>query len=152
MSKYCPYRNSNIVYTECIECENKICSPDTFFCLVVGSRSFTDYEKMKNKLDKILSNFKKVVIVSGGAHGADSLAEKYAEMNNYPCIVFPADWNTFGRSAGYIRNEQMHKFIAKQPHRGVVAFWDGQSRGTQQNFQLAEKYYNDIRIIKIPHN
>lgn len=76
----------------------------TFACLVVGSRSFNDYKLMKEKLDKLLVNQSSVLIVSGGARGADALAEQYAKERCYPCEVFPANWST-GRSAGYVRNE-----------------------------------------------
>lgn len=30
--------------------------------------------------------------------------------------------------------------------RGVVAFWDGQSKGTAHNFELAIKYNTPIKI------
>lgn len=118
-----------------------------FYCLVVGSRGFTDYSLLENTLDRLLMNQTSVSIVSGGAKGADSLAELYATNRGYRCIVFPADWKQYGRAAGIIRNEQMHKFIAQYEKRGCVAFWDGQSRGTQSNFSLAKQYENPLRII-----
>ena len=119
----------------------------TFACLVVGSRSFNDYKLMKEKLDKLLVNQSSVLIVSGGARGADALAEQYAKERRYPCEVFPADWST-GKGAGFVRNEKMHKFISTFESRGVVAFWDGKSRGTAHNFRLAEKYNNPLRVIR----
>lgn len=70
--------------------------PDnTFFCLVVGTRTFTNYNLFCNILDKILSSQKEktIIIVSGGANGADKLAEKYASDHNCHLIVFPAEWN-----------------------------------------------------------
>lgn len=119
----------------------------TFACLVVGSRSFNNYGLMKAKLDKLLVNQDSVLIVSGGARGADTLAEQYAKERCCPCEVFPADWST-GKSAGFVRNEKMHKFISTFESRGVVAFWDGKSRGTAHNFRLAEKYNNPLRVIR----
>lgn len=146
MSRVCPITKNYILYPECMECKEKIC--DYFFCLVVGTRTFDNYCLLKNKLDKILSKQTKVVIVSGGASGADALAKKYAEENKYQYIEFKADWNTLGKAAGPIRNEQMHKFICNFAKRGVVAFWDGKSRGTKTNFELAKKYNNQIKIVK----
>ena len=120
-----------------------------FYCLIVGSRNFNEYELMKEKLDFLLKNKqeKHIVIVSGGANGADALAEKYAREYHYELVVFPADW-TKGKSAGYIRNDKMHKFIATKEDRGVVAFWDGQSKGTTHSFELAKKYNNPLKLIK----
>lgn len=118
-----------------------------FFCLVVGSRTFNDYEKMEKTLDYFLSNQEDVCIVSGGAKGADSLAEEYAKKHCYPLMIFPADWSK-GNSAGYVRNTKMHEFIAQFEHRGCVAFWDGKSHGTAHNFELAPKYNTPIKIVK----
>jgi len=117
-----------------------------FICLVAGSRSFNDYELLSQTLDNLLSNQPKVAIVSGGARGADSLAERYAKEHNLPLKVFPADWNRFGKSAGYKRNRQMHEFIAQFKNRGCVCFWDGQSRGTAHNFELCKEFNNPLRI------
>lgn len=120
---------------------------EAFYCLVVGSRTFSDYELMKQRLDLLLRNQNNVVIVSGGARGADSLAERYAKEKGHPCKVFPADWS-LGKRAGFIRNKQMHEYIASFDRRGAVAFWDGSSRGTAQNFELAKQYNNPIRIVR----
>ena len=123
-----------------------------FACLIVGSRSFTDYEKAKTSIDKMLSKKREegfsFIIVSGGAAGADTLAKQYAEEYGYQYIEFPADWNRYGRSAGAKRNEQMHQYISQYEERGCIAFWDGISKGTQHSFTLAEKYNNPLRVIK----
>lgn len=146
MAKYCPVKDAPALYLECQECEQKIC--EYFFCLVVGSRTFQDYDLLKSKLNHLLQNQgNEVVIVSGGAKGADSLAERYAKEKDLPLKIFPAEWGKYGKSAGYIRNEEMHKYISKQNKRGVVAFWDGMSKGTTHNFGLADKYKNKIKLI-----
>ena len=119
-----------------------------FYLIVAGSRTFNDYEILSNKLDALLVNQTEVTIVSGGAKGADTLAEHYAKQHNYPLKVFNADWNTYGKSAGYRRNEQMHKFISQFENRGCVCFWDGSSKGTQHNFKLAEQFKTPLRICK----
>lgn len=121
-----------------------------FYLLIAGSRTFNDYELLKERCDFFLQNQKGTIhIVSGGAKGADTLAERYAKERGYELHVFPADWNTYGNSAGYIRNEEMHKFIAKASYKkGVVCFWDGQSKGTAHNFELSKKYNNPLRVVK----
>lgn len=118
------------------------------YCLVVGSRNFNDYSLLKKNLDDILKDYDDICIVSGGARGADSLAERYAKENNYALKVFPAAWDLYGKRAGYVRNEQMHKYISLSPIRCCVAFWDGESRGTAQNFGLCKKYNNELKLIK----
>lgn len=119
-----------------------------FHCLIVGSRNFDNYELLKQKCDYLLQNYKDIEIVSDGARGADTLAERYAKENNYELRVFKADWDNYGKSAGYIRNDEMHKYISLFEERGVIAFWDGKSKGTSHNFSLAKKYNNKIKIIK----
>lgn len=119
-----------------------------FYCLVVGSRNFNDYELMSVKLKKMLHNYIDITIVSGGANGADKLSERFAIENGYDMKIFYADWDKYGKGAGYIRNEEMHKYISQFQDRGCVAFWDGISKGTQHNFKLAEKYNTRIRTIK----
>ena len=134
MAKYCPLKQNYALYPDCRECSENLC--EAFFCLVVGSRSFDDYPLLCSKLDRLLQNQTDVVIVSGGAKGADSLAERYAEERKYPAIVFPADWDKNGKKAGYIRNREMHEFISHFGKRGCVAFWDGRSKGTGHNLDL----------------
>ncbi len=121
-----------------------------FRLLIVGSRSFSNYDLLKSKCDYFLSDKKKmeIEIVSGGARGADSLAEKYAAERGYALTIFRADWTAEGRRAGYLRNEQMHQYIAQVSERGCVAFWDGQSPGTRQSFELAKKHKNPLRIVR----
>ena len=71
---------------------------------VVGSRDFGDYEILKKVLDALRLKKGFEVIISGGAAGADSMAEFYAEENGLGTIIFKPDWNTYGKSAGFIRN------------------------------------------------
>lgn len=149
---YCFSEKKKIDEQTCLSCINKTCQKyydEYFFCLVVGSRTFNDYQLMSEKLDKILCNKQKIIIVSGGAKGADSLAEKYAKEHEYPCVVFKADWSK-GKSAGFKRNEEMHQFIAHAKDRGCVAFHQNNSKGTAHNFGLAAKYGNQIRRIETP--
>ena len=146
MAKYCIVKEGPALYTECQECPERLC--EYFYCLVAGSREFNDYQLLKEKLDKILSNQPHVVIVSGGARGADSLAERYAKEKGVLNVIFPAKWNIYGKSAGYKRNQEMHEYISHSDKRGIVCFWDGQSKGTAHNFELAKKYGTPLRIIR----
>lgn len=104
---------------------------------VVGSRSFENYEFLKN----ILQWYDASAIISGGAKGADSLAAKYAAENGIPLKEFPADWNKNGRAAGYMRNKQI---VAEADE--IVAFWDKQSVGTGHTVRIAEEAGKPVHI------
>ena len=108
---------------------------------VVGSRSFEDYEFLKEHLNKIHSIEK---IVSGGAKGADSLAARYAKENKIELLEFLPDWEKNGKAAGFIRNKQ----IVKESDI-VIAFWDGTSHGTAHSIRLAKKMKKQLTVINV---
>lgn len=119
-----------------------------FYCLVAGSRSFGDYPMLCERLDYFLQHKQGVVIVSGGARGADSLAEEYAQSHGFQSVVIKADWDRYGKSAGFRRNRQMFEFIKKEPERGCVCFWDGLSRGTADDIKLSAEYGVPCRVVR----
>ena len=45
--------------------------------------------------------------MSGGARGVDTLGAKYGQAYNIPVQYFIPDWDTLGKGAGFIRNQQM---------------------------------------------
>lgn len=106
---------------------------------IVGSRTFKDYFLLKERLSK----FKISEIISGGADGADFLAERYAEEYSIKLTVFPADWEKFGKRAGYVRNIQI---VDKCDL--VYAFWDGKSKGTKHSIDYARKIDKEVLIEK----
>ncbi len=65
-------------------------------------------------------------IVSGGAHGVDTLARNYTEQNGLKLTEFLPDYDKYGRSAPLKRNIQIIEYADL-----VLAFWDGKSRGTK---------------------
>jgi hypothetical protein len=119
-----------------------------FALLIAGSRNFNYYDTLAKKCDHLLINQRRryIVIVSGGARGADALAERYAKERGYYLKVFPAQWEKYGKSAGYRRNEEMHIYINSFGNRGVVCFWDGQSKGTAHNFDLCRRFHTQLRV------
>ena len=116
------------------------------YLLVVGSRTIVDYRLVGPFLDGLIStlSFNNYVVVSGGARGVDSLAEFWADQHHFEKKVFLANWDLYGKRAGFVRNEEMHKFIAQFENRKCIAFWDGKSAGTKQNFQLCEIYHTEL--------
>jgi len=105
---------------------------------IVGSRTFENYDLVK----KTLKDLEITEIVSGGAKGADSLAEKYAKENNIPTKIFKPDWEKFGRAAGMIRNKHIIDYSEK-----VIAFWDGISKGTKNSIDHAKKQGKLLSIV-----
>jgi len=112
--------------------------------IVAGGRDFNDYELLKEKLLKVLINydFKDVEIVSGSARGADSLGERFAKEFGCNLKMFPAEWEKWGKSAGYRRNAEMAKY-----GDACVCFWDGKSKGTKHMIDLATKEGINLRVI-----
>ncbi len=115
--------------------------------IIAGSRSFEDYELLKEKMDHLLSNRiragEEIEVVSGGAHGADTLGARYATARRFQLHLFPAEWKKYGRSAGFRRNDQM-----AERADALVAFWDGKSAGTAHMISSAKKKGIPVRIIR----
>ena len=121
--------------------------------IIAGSRGFNDFSKLHESVSKILFNenstnseIDKIKIISGTARGADKLGEQFAHVCGYDLVRFPADWDTYGKSAGYRRNADMAKYASEQ--RGMlIAFWDGKSRGTKHMIDLANKYGLEVHVV-----
>lgn len=75
-----------------------------------------------------------VEIIEGDARGADKWAGKWAKTNGITNTKFPADWDTHGKAAGFIRNAQM---LDEGKPSLVVAFPGG--NGTQDMIERAKK-------------
>lgn len=115
--------------------------------IIAGSRNFNDFSLLDYEVKKfILENFNKedeIEIVSGTAAGADKLGERFAEKYNFPVKKFPANWDLHGKKAGPIRNEEMAKYATH-----CIVFWDGESRGTKNMIENAEKYNLIYKVIR----
>lgn len=105
--------------------------------LITGSRDWGDEDVIKRALE--LATFgksrRRTVIIHGAAKGADRLAGAIAEGMGLHVEAYPADWDTHGRAAGPIRNQQMVDLGADI----CLAFPLGESRGTRHCMQAAEK-------------
>lgn len=99
---------------------------------IVGSRDFMFPEMV---ISYIRTLPKDTIIVSGGARGVDTWAEKTAKELGMQTEIYPAQWDKFGLSAGIIRNNDIVKAADK-----VVAFWNGRSKGTLHTIKLAKLY------------
>lgn len=121
-------------------------SRPTFRIIIAGSRSFNDYETLKETVNDLLGTFQpvyNVIIVSGGAQGADSLGERYAREYGLPCESISPDWEQYGKAAGPIRNAQMAR-----RSQALVAFWDGESPGTRNMICMARRRGLITRVVR----
>lgn len=122
--------------------------------IIAGSRDFNDYKLLKTSIRDILKNISlegisKIKIISGTARGADQLGERFAKQFKLEVVMFAAKWDIFGKRAGYIRNEEMAKYAVEDNNFGMlVAFWDGESRGTNHMINLAKKHGLEVHVIK----
>lgn len=134
--------------------ENPTSSLNEIRIIVAGTRTFSDYELLRSKLDDFVSKLKQkhpdkqVVIITGAAKGADKLGSLYARNHNIPLKEFPADWNTYGRAAGPIRNQQMSDYALHEVPV-LIVFWDGESRGTKNMINIAKRHNVQTEIVYI---
>lgn len=112
---------------------------------IVGSRTFNDYNYLCMIIYYSFIDYDikpEYEIVSGGAKGADKLAELYAQDHGHRLKVFPALWDLYGKSAGYKRNKQIVDYADV-----VMAFWDGESKGTKHTIDLAKAQGKPVYIF-----
>ena len=77
------------------------------------------------------------------------MGEQFAKEENCLLSRFPADWDKYGKSAGYRRNVEMAKFAIEDQNKGLlIAFWDGKSRGTKWMIDIAKRYGLDVEVVQ----
>lgn len=113
--------------------------------VIAGSRTlFSKYlvhsafENLHVKVENISE------VVSGHANGIDRAGEKWAAWFGVPVVLFPADWDTHGKSAGYIRNRQMAEYGDR-----LLAIWDGHSKGTLNMITEMQKLEKPVHIMEV---
>ena len=99
---------------------------------IIGGRDFNDNGLLRKYMGLFI--FEDVTIISGGAAGADSYGEMYARDYCIPAKIFKPEWDKYGKSAGFIRNQTIVDNCDM-----VLAFWDGQSRGTADTIEKAKR-------------
>lgn len=133
-----------------------------FRLIVAGGRDFDDYDRLSAELFALAENELgpyAVSIVSGLARGADHWGREFALREQVQLYEFPADWdnvdvpgavvrtNRNGRQynarAGIDRNHQMGDFAD-----GLIAFWDGKSRGTKDMIEYMQSLEKPVRVVR----
>ena len=115
---------------------------------IIGSRNFNNYSYAKKHILNIIQKHGISInkIISGGASGADKIAETFASKFNIPIEIIKADWSK-GKSAGVIRNTDI---IKKSEY--VIAFWDKKSKGTLDSINKAKRLNRRLFIVDISSN
>lgn len=138
--------------------------------LVTGSRSWADRDTIYGALNDVVTEHglwlkpdeygnslpsRDVVVVHGGAHGADRIAGAWAIANGLKVEVHPADWDRHGKSAGLIRNQEMVDagadvalaFVTRCSLKGCAQFRPHGSHGAMHCASLAQGAGIPTRII-----
>ena len=110
--------------------------------IIAGSRNITNYQLLEKSIKD--SDFEITEVICGGARGVDNLGKKWAIENQIPVKMFPAQWNKFGKSAGYKRNIEMAEY-----GESLIALWDGISFGTKHMIDIAIEKGLNVYIHKV---
>lgn len=108
-----------------------------YIVLACGSRKYDDRDTINKVLDSLYAKIgPRMMLLCGGAVGADELARQWAHSRKCDHVVIYAKWDTEGRGAGPIRNGRMASWKPKR----IVAFMihgQNENRGTQNMIDLA---------------
>ena len=102
---------------------------------VIGSRSIAAVD-----IDRYVPSGAE--IVSGGAKGVDASAVEYARKNGLKLTLFEPEYERYGRAAPILRNKKIVDYADK-----IIAFWDGNSKGTLSVIEYAKKVGKVCEII-----
>ena len=118
--------------------------------IVAGSRTITDPATVDAAIRQ--SGFQVTQLLSGTARGVDTIGEQWARARGVDVLRFPANWQRFGRAAGYRRNAQLAQHAAAAAEGGaLVAVWDGVSRGTRHMIDLARQQGLAVYVHLVKH-
>ena len=106
--------------------------------LIAGSRSITDFDLTPYISDDVTE------IISGGADGIDTLAEKYADEHKLSKHILRPEYSKYGKAAPILRNHVMVDLAD-----AVLVIWDGKSRGTRSTVNYAKKKEKALTLINI---
>lgn len=113
--------------------------------IVAGSRDGVDKDWVFFILTEALSDeIADLEIVSGTARGADQYGEEWAYAVNVDVKQFPADWEKYGKRAGFLRNAEMARYADM-----LIAFWDDESKGTAHMIKVMTDLKKPVHIYSV---
>lgn len=110
--------------------------------IIAGGRDFNNYTLMYNTIKELQKEIEITRVVCGGARGADLMGAQIATTLNIPVDYFFADWDTYGKAAGIIRNHQMGDYSDY-----LLAFWNGKSKGTKDMINYMQQLGKHGKVI-----
>ena len=99
--------------------------------LICGSRTISDSAVVLKAVAQ--SGIRPTHVISSGARGVDRLASQYAASHGIEFTEYLADWNKYGKRAGFVRN-----YVMVGAAEAVIAVWDGTSRGTNTRSSMRD--------------
>lgn len=113
--------------------------------IITGNRNFDDYQLVKDEVTRYINDLGNAVeIVSGKAKGVDALGEKLAKELGLNIAEFPADWEKFGKRAGYLRNTEMGKYATH-----AIIFCNSEDKGSTMMLNIMKYFKKPYRHINI---
>ena len=110
--------------------------------IIAGSREKKDKEYVLSSITSLMQGMQVSEVVSGGCRGVDQFGEEWAQERGIPVRRFLPDWEKHGKAAGPIRNREMAEYGDY-----LIAFWDGQSKGTRSMINEAKKNCLSIHVV-----
>lgn len=107
---------------------------------ITGSRSWDDADTLAATLD----SYRMTELLHGGAEGADQLADTWAKEKGMKVTELKPDYDAHGAAAPHVRNAELVKLAD-----GVIAFWDGQSKGTAGTIAKARRAGKLLKIVSL---
>lgn len=128
--------------------------------IIAGSRSFSDIALVRAAVHASGWQPQLQLLITGGARGIDTLAERFAREQRLPIVTIPADWanitvpravvkrnvqGLYNAAAGMMRNEAMalRAICEARSHQcaaGLVLIWNGTSSGSANMRRTALKH------------
>lgn len=99
--------------------------------IIAGGRDYQFKPSDYARLNALHDQCHVTEVVHGGATGADECGANWARDEGIALRCYPADWETYGRAAGPMRNQAMASYAD-----AVVLFPGG--KGTESMYRIAK--------------
>lgn len=109
---------------------------------IVGSRTITSKYWLLKAIKEL--GIEITTVVSGGAKGVDTIAEKYADENKLNKIIIKPEWDNYGKRAGYLRNIEIFN-----TSEFIIIIWDSVSSGTKHMIDMCKKNNKPHFLMKL---
>lgn len=112
---------------------------------IVGSRRYPSLSRVEDAIIEAARSTwlaSGVLVVTGDASGVDEVVARTARALKLPLRIYAADWKTYGKAAGPIRNTELAKACDR-----LIAWWDGHSRGTLDTVSKARRLGKHVRVF-----